>query len=113
MSPLGGGVSGKGMGDSRKLTAEEELNHNILEAAEDIDLNDDDVDVTTGKSTVPSHNGASTDQAPSNHHLSPLEQVSQNTTKMNKSVFSSCSSESENSELSRLLSQGYIVLVIR
>lgn len=71
MSPLSGGVSGKGAGDSRKVTAEEELNHNILEAAEDIDLNDDEVEAEKTKST--SQNGSSGDQF--KHHISPLEQV--------------------------------------
>lgn len=76
ISSIGGAVSGKdaNVGERGKL-AEKELNHNILEAAEDIDLNDDDADVTMVKSKSPSQNGSNGDQLPPNHHLSPLEQV--------------------------------------
>ncbi|OQR68573.1 sorting nexin-2-like [Tropilaelaps mercedesae] len=79
LAPLGGG--GKDDGDPRKITTTEgELNHNILEAAEDIDLNDDETEITT-RSRAPLDDSDSADHpkqtsGQGDRYLSPLEQVS-------------------------------------
>ncbi|XP_022669913.1 sorting nexin-2-like isoform X2 [Varroa destructor] len=72
-----GGGGGKGEGDNRKITAgQQELNHNILEAAEDIDLNDDDpADVTRRQTGLDNDEAAKQTSVEDHRHLSPLEQV--------------------------------------